>query len=317
MPLFISENDVQRLITMSDAIGALESAFSALSSGDGTATQSRQRFFLPHGVMHHMAAALPGKGYMGTKTYTSFGREVRFYVLLFSSESGELLALIEGNKLGQVRTGAATGVAARYLARKDSHFAALLGSGYQAQAQAEAILLACPNLREVFVYSRDFVRRERFCQQMTRRANVRFTPRTSAEEAVRGTQVVLCATTATDPILMADWLTEGHFVAAVGANRLTAREIEEQVVGRADIVVVDDMAQARAEAAELIFAYEKRLFSWDQAYPLSAIAARREKGRTDLDQITLFKSLGIALEDIAVAALVYEKAKAEGSGTDF
>jgi ornithine cyclodeaminase/alanine dehydrogenase-like protein (mu-crystallin family) len=316
MPLFISEDDVTGLITMAEAMDAVEGAFKALGAGDGTANQPRGRFFLPHGVMHHMAAALPGKGVMGTKTYTSFGYETRFYVMLFSSDTGELLTLMEANKLGQIRTGAATGVAARYMARQDAHFASLLGAGLQARAQAEAVLLACPHLREFHVFSREFAPRERFCQQMTRALNVRFTPMSSAEEAARGTEIIICATTAREPILRGDWLSPGDFVAAVGANRLSAREIEEDVVGRADIVVVDDVSQARTESAELIYAYERRKFSWEKARPLAAIVSGRERGRTSPEDITLFKSLGIALEDVAVGALVYEKAKAKGVGRE-
>jgi alanine dehydrogenase len=314
MALFISEDDVARLVTITAAMDAVEAAFKALGSGDGTANQPRGRFFLPHGVMHHMAAALPGRGVMGTKTYTSFGYETRFYVMLFSSDTGELLALIEGDKLGQIRTGAATGVAAKYMARPDAHSASLLGAGLQARAQAEAVLLACPHIREFHVFSREFAPRERFCQQMTRTLNVRFTPMSSAEAAARGTEIIICATTAREPILRADWLSPGDFVAAVGANRLTAREIEEDVVGRADIIVVDDMSQARTEAAELIYAYERRKFSWEKARPLTAIVSGREPGRMSPNDVTLFKSLGIALEDVAVGALVYEKAKANGIG---
>jgi len=299
---------------MDEAIRAVEEGFAMLGSGDGTVTQPRSRFFLPHGVLHHMAATLPGKGVMGTKTYTSFADATRFFIMLYSSESGELLALIEGDKLGQIRTGAATGVAAKYMARPDATKVALLGAGWQAEAQAEAILAVCPHIHEFQVYSRNFVPRERFCQKMTRKLNIRFTPMDSAEGAVRTTQIIVCATTARDPILFADWLQEGDFVAAVGANRLTAREVDERVIEKANVVVVDDPVQARSEAAELIYAYERRRMNWDSVVPLADIVAGRREGRNSPVDLTFFKSLGIALEDVAVAAAVYEKAKAEGVG---
>jgi alanine dehydrogenase len=316
MALLLTENDVTRLLTMPEAIAAVESAFAALGTGDGTANHPRQRFFLPHGVLHHMAATLPGKGVMGTKVYTSFAEGTRFYVMLFSSDSGELLALIEGNRLGQMRTGATTGVAAKYMANEDVTTASLIGAGWQAEAQAEAIVTARPHLREIHVYSRHYVPRERFCQKMTRKLSVRFTPFDSAEAAVRGTQVVLTATTARDPVVFADWLSPGDFVAAVGANRLTAREVDEEVLARAAVVAVDDLTQAKSEAAELIFAYERRRFNWDQAVTLGEVVSGWRPGRTSPGDITFFKSLGVALEDIAVAALVYEKAKAEGVGSE-
>jgi ornithine cyclodeaminase/alanine dehydrogenase-like protein (mu-crystallin family) len=316
MALLLTENDVTRLLTMPEAIEAVEAAFAELGTGKGTANHPRQRFFLPHGVLHHMAATLPGKGYMGTKTYTSFPDGTRFYVMLFSSNSGELLALIEGNRLGQVRTGATTGVAAKYMARDDVTLASLIGAGWQAEAQAEALVAVRPHIREFQVYSRHYVPRERFCQKMTRKLSVRFTPFDSAEAAVRGTQVVITATTAREPVVFADWLSPGDFVAAVGANRLTAREVDEEVLARSAVVAVDDLTQAKTEAAELIFANERRRFNWDQAVALSEVVSGWRPGRTDPEDITFFKSLGVAIEDVAVAALVYEKAKAQGVGAE-
>jgi alanine dehydrogenase len=316
MPLLLTEKDVTQLLTMSEAMDAVEASFGALISGDGTVNQPRSRFFLPRGIFHHMAAAVPGQGVMGTKTYTSYGGENRFYVQLFSTDTGELLAIIEANCLGQIRTGAATGVAAKYMAREDVHIASLLGAGWQAEAQAEAVFLARPNLREFQVFSRDFTRRERFCQKMTRRLGIRFTPMASAEEAARGTQIIVTVTTAREPILSGAWLSPGDFVSAVGANRLTAREIDDEVISRADRVVVDDIAQAQGEAAELIFAYERRKLNWGRVKPLAEVVARQIPGRASEEEITLFKSLGVALEDVAVAAVVYEKARAQGIGRE-
>ncbi len=315
MPLYLTEHDVTGLLTMPEAIHAVETAFAAWARGEAS-NHPRERFFLPRGVMHHMAAALPAKGVMGTKTYTSYRDGTRFWVMLYSSETGDLLALIEADKLGQMRTGAATGVAARHMAREDAHRATLFGTGWQARSQAEAILCVRPNIRELMVCSRDFGRRETFCREMTAHLNVRCTPTANHEEAARGTEIIVCATSATEPVLKADWLSPGDFVAAVGANRMTAREIGEDVVSRADVIAVDDPAQARTEAGELVFAHERRKLSWERVTPLSEIVAGRMPGRSHADQITLFKSLGVALEDVAVAALVYEKAVASGVGRE-
>lgn len=314
MPLLLREDDVARLLTMPEAMDAVQAAFVAQSAGDGAANHPRARFFLSEGVLHHMAAAYPARGVMGTKTYTSFTGGARFWVLLFSSENGDLLALIEADKLGQMRTGAATGVAARFMAREDATRASLLGSGWQARSQAEAVLVARPAIKVFQVFSRNAERRERFCQEMTRATGIHFASLDSPEKASRSTEIIVCATTAREPVLKGEWLSPGDFVAAVGANRLSAREIDETVVGRADVVVVDDLAQARVEAAELLFAYEKRRFSWEKARPLAEIVAGRIPGRTAPEDITLFKSLGVALEDVAVAAVVYEKAIAGGAG---
>lgn len=314
MPLYLDERDVAGLLTMREAVDAVDAAFRAQGKGDGATNQPRQRIFAERGVLHYMAAALPGAGVLGTKTYTSFASGARFYVQLFSAETGELLAYIEADKLGQMRTGAATGVAARYMARSDAQTAVLLGAGWQAESQAEGLAATCDSLRTVRVFSRDRERREGFCARMAERLGLAFKPVETVAEAVAGAEVVVCATGSPTPILNGAMLGPGMFVAAVGANRLTAREIDEDVVGRAAITAVDDLAQARAEAAELIFAYERRRWNWSRAVPLADIVAGRSPGRTSPAEITLFKSLGIALEDIAVAAVVYRKAVAAGAG---
>ncbi|MBC8102812.1 MAG: ornithine cyclodeaminase family protein [Cytophagales bacterium] len=316
MPLYLTEPEVKRLITMPEAIAAVEAAFADQGAGRGAQNQARSRFFLPQGVLHTMSAALPSKGVMGTKTYTSFGTETRFWVMLYSAEDGSLLAMIEGDRLGQIRTGAATGVAARHLAREDATMASLFGTGWQAETQAEALLVARPNLREVQVHSRDAHNRETFCRKMTARLGIRFSPFGSAEEAARTTQILITATSAREPILRGEWLSPGDFVAAVGANRFTAREIDETVVARADRVVVDDLDQARLEAAELIYAYERRKWSWASAVSLAQVVAGPGPARRSGDEILVFKSLGIALEDVAVAQVVYENARSLGLGRE-
>jgi ornithine cyclodeaminase/alanine dehydrogenase-like protein (mu-crystallin family) len=315
-PLLLREDDVAGLLTMPEAIEAVEAAFAAQARGEG-ANHPRARFFVPGGVLHHMAAALPGGGVMGTKTYTSFaGGGTRFWVMLYSAENGDLLALIEADRLGQIRTGAATGVAVRRLAPADARVAAVLGTGGQARTQVEALAAVRPGLREIRAFGRDAERRLRFCREMTDALGVPVTPAHGVEAAVKGAQIVVCVTSAREPILRGEHLAPGVFVAAAGANRLTAREIDEEVVGRADVVVVDDVAQARVEAAELIFAHERRRFAWERARSLADLVAGRIPGRERADQITLFKSLGVALEDVAVAALVHAKARAAGIGKE-
>lgn len=313
MPLFLTEEDILSVLTMSDAIAALETAFRAQAEAEAV-NQPRQRFFLPKGTLHHMAAVLPVMGVMGTKTYTSYPGGPRFYVQLFSSETGELLAFMEANRLGQIRTGAATGLAIKHMARTDTPIAALLGTGFQAETQAEALTATLPQLREIQVFGRNPVRRQEFCQRMTTQLGLRCSPMESPEATVRNAKVIITATSAHEPILKGAWLTPGDFVAAVGANRLSAREIDDEVFSRADVVAVDDLAQAQSEAAELLFAHERGKFVWKKAIPLAAVVVGRAKGRPERESITLFKSLGIALEDVAVAAVVYEKAKERGLG---
>lgn len=313
MAIYLTEDDVDSLLSLPETMDAVEAAFADQARGDA-GNHPRQRFFLPDGVLHHMAAHWSARGVMGTKTYTSYADGTRFFVQLFSSQTGDLLALLEANVLGQRRTGAATGVAARRMAASDATVAALLGTGFQAETQAEALLVARPALRHVRVFGRDLIRRREFCMAMTLRLGIHFEPAESVEDAVRGAHMIACATTARDPILKGEWIHDGAFVAAVGANRLTAREIDEATVARAALVVVDDPAQARTESAELVAACERRRFVWERAVPLSELAAGRVSGRPAPDAVTLFKSLGVALEDVAAAAVVYEKATALGIG---
>lgn len=315
MALLLNEENVTDLLTMTEAIAAVEDAFASLADGSGM-NHPRERFFLPQGVMHHMAAALPSRKVMGTKTYTTYRAETRFFVQLFSSETGELLALIEGNKLGQMRTGAATGVAAKHMSREDAQSATIYGTGWQAEAQAEALMCVRPKLRRIRVYSRDRTHTDEFCQEMTRRLNIHCAPYTSVEAAGRETEIIICATSASTPFFNGEWLSPGDFVAAVGANRLSAQELDIETIARADIIAVDDWTQAKAEAAELIFAHETRRLAWERVVPLAAIVGGRVPGRENPEQVTIFKSLGVAIEDIAVAALVYEKAKAQNVGQE-
>ena len=312
----LTEGDVAALLSMPDAVQAVEDAFRAQATGEnhGAANLPRTRFFLPNGVFHNMAAALPAFGVVGTKTYTSFASGTRFYVSLFSSDTGELLAFIEADKLGQMRTGAATGVAAQHLALPHAQTAALLGTGWQAQTQVHALLAVRPDLK-FQVWSRDAARRETFCQTMASETGATFEAANSAEEAVQNAQIVVCATSAREPFLRGEWLAPGAFVAGVGANRLTAREMHESVLERADLVVVDDLAQAKVEAGELIYADETRKCSWRQVKTLSQVVSGLAKRGNDSD-ICVFKSLGVALEDVAVARVVYEKAKQKNVGRE-
>lgn len=315
MPLFLNEADVAALLTMPEAIVALEEAFLAQARGEAL-HHPRQRFFLPQGTFHQMTAVFSQKGVMGTAAHTSFRTGNRSFIQLFSPETGELLAYLEADRLGQVRTGAATGVATKHMALPGTTTAALFGTGFQAETQAEALVATLPSLREVQVYGRDFVRCRAFCQSRTAALGIHFSPRENPEAAVRGAKVIVTATTAREPIIRGEWLTPGGFIAGVGATRLTARELDEEVIGRAQVVAVDDLAQAEMEAAELLVAYEYRKFDWRRAVPLAAIVAGHTQGRPDAEAITLFKSLGVALEDIALAALVYEKAQEQGLGRE-
>lgn len=313
MTLYLTEQDVARLLTMQEAIEALHGAFARQAMGD-VINQPRRRLHLPEGTYNYMAAADLGLDLFGIKTYASFRPRTRFLVLLYSAHNGDLLAIIEADRLGQMRTGAASGVATRYLARQGGPLlAGIYGTGWQAQSQLEAVH-AVRRLKRVTAYGRNPERRAEFCRLMSVRLGVEVVAAARPQDAAEGQDLVITATTSKDPVLHGEWLKPGAHVNAMGGNMLIKREIDDETVRRSAILVVDSIEQAKQEAGDLLSPYERRLFRWEATAELSQIVGGVASGRTDDEQITLFKSCGVALEDVAVAAVVYRKAVAEKAG---
>ena len=303
-PLLIRESQVREVLTMPRAIGALEAAFRDWAHGRAT-NQPRQRVHTSQGTLHLMGAAWHSKGYIGYKAYFSFPTGVRFHVVLASAHTGELLALIEADWLGRIRTGAASGLATKYLAREDASTVAILGAGAQAETQLQAVCAVRPIQRAV-VFSRTPETRAAFAERMTAQLGVPVQPAESVEQAVAEADVICTITSAREPILQGAWLKPGMHLNAAGANTLARRELDTFAVGRCERIFVDDPAQARTEAAELIVPIELRRLSWERVHPLAHLVGGLLPPRQSPEEITLFKSLGIALEDVAAAAVVYE-----------
>lgn len=303
-PLLIRESQVRETLTMPRAIDALEAAFRDWAHGRAT-NQPRQRVHTPQGTLHLMGAAWQSKGYIGYKAYFSFPAGVRFHVVLASAHTGELLALIEADWLGRIRTGAASGLATKYLARTDAATVAVLGAGAQAETQLQAVC-AVRSIERAFVFSRTPETRAAFAARMTAQLNIPVHPAESVEQAVAEADVICTVTSAREPILQGAWLKPGMHLNAAGANALARRELDTFAVGRCERIFVDDPAQARVEAAELIVPIELRKLSWERVHPLAHLVGGLLPPRQSPEEITLFKSLGIALEDVAAAAIVYE-----------
>jgi ornithine cyclodeaminase/alanine dehydrogenase-like protein (mu-crystallin family) len=316
MVLVLREDDVRRVLTMPDAVRLLDLTFRQLAAGEAQ-NLPRARLVLPEGagVLHMLQAALPRQGVLGYKAYTASRAAVRFVVMLYSAEDGSLLAQIEADWLGQIRTGAASGVATAYMARKEANAVGLVGTGDQARTQLMAICAVRP-VRVVRVFGRDEPRRRAFCQEMEALLAVEIRPAASAEEAVREAEIVVTATTARQPVVQGAWLADGTHVNAVGSNWANRRELDAAAVRRSAVVAVDDLEQARLEAGDLIMAAAAGHFAFARAVPLAAIVAGAAPGRTAPDEVTLFESLGIGAEDVAVAQHVYELARQEGLGEE-
>jgi ornithine cyclodeaminase/alanine dehydrogenase-like protein (mu-crystallin family) len=313
MTLLLSEQDVRELLTMKDAVAAVEEVMRRQATGHAI-VQPRHRLELPDkGFLHYMAGADVTAGLVGMKLYTSVRGALRFIVPLYRSATGELLALIEGEYLSMMRTGAASGVATRYMARQDAHTLALIGTGFQAEGQLEGVA-SVRRLTDVRVFSRDAVRCARFAAKMTAKLSLRVESADSAEHAIHDADIVVTATTARHAVVEGQWLAPGTHINAIGANFPQKRELDDAAVGRAPRIVVDFIEQAKVEAGDLIQSFAGDPSRWDSVHELSQVIAGQFSGRETQDEITLFKSSGIAIWDVAVAARVYELALARGRG---
>ncbi|HWP34002.1 MAG TPA: ornithine cyclodeaminase family protein [Thermodesulfobacteriota bacterium] len=310
----LTESEVARLLSVGEAMTILEAAFREAAAGRA-ALEPRRRVVTPPTVLHTMSATLPTWGVTGLKAYVTTPRGSRFVVLVFDAGSGEPVGLLAADRLGRIRTGAATGLATRLLARPDAAVGALIGTGRQAETQLEAICLARP-LAEVRVFSRDPARRAAFVERMGSRVPARLVAASSAEAAVRGADVVVTITNARQPVLHGAWLEPGAHVNAAGVNWPDRRELDEAAVRRASRIVVDDLATARLEAGDLLPVVAAGHLRWEEVVELAAVVAGAAPGRQRADEITLFSSQGTALEDLACAARVLERARADGVGRD-
>jgi alanine dehydrogenase len=312
MPLLLTEADVTSLLEMRPLIAALEDGFKRQDSGR-VSNHPRRRLHPPDGTFHFMEAADLGLGCAAIKAYASFRPKTRFLVLLYDTANGDLLAIIEADRLGQMRTGAATGVATKYLARNDAATLGLFGAGWQAETQALAVAAVRP-LRRAQVYSRNADRRREFARQLGGLIEAEVVPVDTSAEALAGADIVVTATSSRVPVFDGTNLAPGTHVNAVGSNSLSKAELDITTVARAGLVVVDSVEQARMEAGDLLAPVEARKFRWEQAVELREVVGGSRSGRTSPDEITLFKSIGIALEDVIAASLVYDRAVAEGVG---
>lgn len=312
MALFLTENDVKTVLTVEMAMAGVESAHRDLALGQAIDTP-RARSRLPQTVLHILQGALPAQGVIGYKAYTSNRSGNRFLVHLFDAASGGLLAVIEADYLGMMRTGAASGVAAKWLARPDSTVAGVFGAGWQAEGHVRAICAALP-LERVKVFSRRSERLAAFCARLASETGVDIVPATSAEETVRGSDLIGTVTTAAQPLFDAEWLEEGAHINAAGSNALIRQELSEATVRRCNVVTVDAVPTALAEAGDLLPLLEKGRLQARQLVELGEVIVGRHGGRQNASEITLFESQGMAIQDLAVALRVLEAAKARELG---
>jgi ornithine cyclodeaminase len=299
---------------MQATLGLIERVHREYSTGHAIDVP-RERTRLPKAALHILQGAVPSAGVFGYKAYTSSREGVRFLVYMFGAENGRLEGVVEANHLGMMRTGAAGGVAAKWLAREDARVAGIFGSGWQAQGQLEA-LAHVRRLERVKVFSRTAEKVAKFCDRMRRKLSLEVVAAASAEDCVKGSDVVVTITTSATPVFDGAWLAAGTHVNAAGSNSLLRREIDETTVGKANPVVVDSRPSALKEAGDLLPLLEKGRLHAGALVELGEVIAGTRTGRTSPDQVTLFESQGMAMQDLIIAAELVRLARGRGMGEE-
>lgn len=315
MVLFLNEDNVKQLITMPLALEQVERALRDRALGKAT-DLPRARIQTAAGIQHMLQAAAPELGYTGFKYYFSPpGKRGATYVHLISMASGKLEAIVEAVWLGMTRTGAASGVASKALANPGATVLAQIGAGFQGMGQLEAVVTAL-NIREARVYARTRDKLEAWCKQMGDKLGIPVLPANSAPEAIAGAQVVNIMTKSTAPVINGDWLQPGQHVNAAGSNALSRAEIDAKTVQRAKLIAVDSRGTARNECGDLIAAVETGKLSWDTLPEIGEVLSGRAPGRQHKDDITLYESHGMGIQDIYTAAKLVELARSRKVGTE-
>jgi ornithine cyclodeaminase len=319
--LIVNQSEVRRLLPVRECVDVMARAFAGLARGEAT-LPLRQILWLPEraGALGLMPAHLSGLGAVGLKAVTFFprneGTELDSHqgaVLLFETGRGRLLALVDATSLTAVRTAAVSGLATRLLARPDAGDLAMIGSGVEARTHLEAMLAVRP-IRRVRVASLSLARARAYADREAARHGVPVEACASVEDAVRGADIVCTVTSAREPVLRAEWLSPGVHINAVGSSVAKARELDSETVARS-CFFVDQVGAALAEAGDFLIPLENGEI--DQSHlrgDLGQLVIGEIPGRTSPEDITVFKSVGLAIEDVASAHHIYTRARATGVG---
>lgn len=310
--LVLTEDDVRQVLTMELALDSVEEALRQLALDEGQ-NAARSRVQTDHVMLHVLPAALRSLSVLGYKSYTTTRGLARFHVALFDGKTGAIMAVVQADYLGQVRTGAASGVATRLMARPDASEVGVFGTGKQARTQVQAICLV-RKVRRVQVYSPNDDHRRRFASEISTLCQIEVEPVPRPEMAAEDKDIIITATTSREPVLSGRWISEGTHLNVIGSNFLNKAEVDTFTLRRCKTIIVDSKEQARLEAGDLVQALDEGLIRWADIHELGQVIVGRYAGRAHPQDITLFKSLGIGIEDIAVAARVYELARAAGLG---
>mgnify|MGYP005846721773 CR=1 FL=1 len=312
--LYLTEDNVRALATMDLALDAVEAAFRKISL-DEAVNLPRQRCQTDHAMLHVLPAAAKTLNGLGFKAYTTTRNGAQFHLFLYDSRSGTLAAILEADYLGQLRTGAASGVATKKLARPDAETVGLYGTGKQARTQLEAVCRVRP-IRRVHAFSRDEGRRVEFARVMSERCQTEVIPVAAPERAAQDCDIVITATTSREPVLRGEWLAPGCHLNLIGSNFLAKTEVDVEVFRKANLVTVDSKDQARLEAGDFVAALREGVLNWATIWDFPHVLVGRYPGRQSSSDITVFKSLGLGIEDVAVGVRILEVARQQAIGQE-
>jgi alanine dehydrogenase len=314
MVRYLKEDDVRQLLTMPIALEQVERAMKDRARGLAIDIP-RERAQIPDGIQHMLQAAAPEIGYIGFKVYFVSPGGRSFFVHMTNTRTGKLDAIIEAVWMGMVRTGAASGVATKHLAVSDAKVVGQIGTGLQAEGQLEAVC-GVRRIREARVYGRNRDKLEGFCSTMSARLGIFVSPMASAQDAVSGAHIINVITRAAEPVLKGEWLVPGQHINAAGSNALSRREIDEAVVKRCNVITVDARGTARKECGDLMPVVEAGRLNWDTLTEIGEVMVGRLPGRTSDEDVTLYESHGMGVQDLYVGAAVLALARERGVGVD-
>ncbi len=313
MAIYITDDQIRELISIGDAVEAVENVMRDLAEGHAF-NCPRQRPRTGDTMLHVLCAAGERVGSLGLKAYTTRKSGNRFLFLLFSDETGQCDAVIEADWLGRFRTGAASGVATKHLAREDAKTVGVIGTGRHALTQFLAVCAVRP-IEHAYVWSPTPEHRERFAEYASQWMSIPLEVCDNAQDLVERSEILCTITKAREPVMKADWLMPGAHINAAGSNAASRQEIGADTVRRADIIVVDSIEQARVECGDLLPLIENGALRWEDTIKFAQTVVSPKPLRTDPSQVTLFESQGLGVWDIAVGKLIFERARAKGIGT--
>ena len=314
MALFLRDDEVNQAVSMDEMLDAIEEMQRHFGQGE-VMNLTRRKIIGPGGMLSVMGGGLFYDNILGVKTYTVVKGKYSFQVSIYDADTGELMCYTQANRLGQLRTGATTGIAVKHLSKPDAATVGIIGTGYQAPAQLEAVCKV-RDIKKVKAFSRTAERRDAFAQAMTNSLGLEVESVDYSEAAVAGSDIVICIAAVLDPVLEGEWLSPGATVIGAGPTTWRVREVDDATFARADKIFVDSAEQAQSEAGDMASAVDRGILQWSRLQELRHVVTGAVSGRDNPEQIVYAKLMGTGVADVAAAKLAHDRARAKGLGME-